>query len=179
MDSPNSYNSSNSKLSFATPSSPSSYNSSSSSTPSLPTPTPVHEPGRHHTGFSPKPKKSRRSLFFSPKTKEKIDEIHHYQKEQVNLQREMFYEQRMNSNRLSLIESIALKFCGKSAKHDVFQPSSSHQPSSSGWNKWEQTPSQPQASPNSWERQNYWSPLQPYVENTKVEPQESSPKVPN
>ena len=90
----------------------------------------------------------------------------------------MFYEQRMNSNRLSLIESIALKFCGKSAKHDVVQPSSSHQPSSSGWNKWEQTSPQHQASPNSWERQNYWSPLQPYVENTKVEPQESSPKTP-
>ena len=102
MASHNSYDSSNSKLSFATPTSSSSYHSSSISTPSLQPPTPRHETAQYHTGFSPKTKKSRRSLFVSPKTKEKIDEIHHYQKGKINLQREMYYEQQMKSSRLAL-----------------------------------------------------------------------------
>lgn len=178
MVSHDSYDSSNSKLTFATPTSSSSYHSSSSSTPSLVTPTPRNEPAQYHTGYTPKSKKSRRSLFVSPKTKKKIDDIHHYQKEQINLQREMYYEQRMNSRRLSLIESIALKFYGKSPKHDVIEPLTSRQPNWSGWNQWEQTPQQPPASPNSWERQNYWSPLRPHVEITKVEPDECSTRTP-
>ena len=155
--------------------SPSSY--SSSSLEILVTPTP-HEknrpcPSRERSSYTPEKKKSRRFLFFgSPSTKEKISEMHHYQREQLDLQREMYYEQKVNSKRLSFIEQVALKFCGTSPKKDVVQPSTSQQITSSGWNSWEPSPQTPSVPQNSWERQPYWAPLRPYTEITKIEPEE-------
>lgn len=154
--------SSYSSINFETPSSTSS---------NLPTPTPTHEPARpssYQTGYTPEKKKDRRFLFFgSPQTKQKIDDLHHYQRESITLQRVMYYEQKMNSRRLSFHEQIGWKFCGSSS-------SSAYQPTPlSTRNPWDRSPQPPPVSPNSWERGNCWSPLQPYVEKTKDEPTNS------
>jgi len=86
----------------------------------------------------------------------------------------MYYEQRINSIRLSIIESVALKFCGKNSKKNVDSP----QPTTSGWNPWNPSPQRHPFSPNSWPRQNYGSPIKPLVEDTKIEPDnENSPKT--
>ena len=104
----------------------------------LPTPTPIHEPthrwSSYHTGFTPDSKKTKRSLFVSPNTKEKIDEIHHYQKQQIDLQRELYFELKVTARRLSFLEQVAMKFCSSRKKdvHDPLpKPCSSLDPSSS------------------------------------------------
>jgi len=120
-----------------------------------------------------KNKKIKKNLFISPKSKEKIDDIHHFQQSQINLQREMYYEQRINSSRLSFIESVALKFCGKDSTRNVETP----QPSNSGWNPWYPSPQRPPYSPNSWDRQPKWSLIKPFDEHNQLTlSKEKSPK---
>ena len=147
-----------------------------------PTPSiePRHSYGKEPTGHTPNKKKAKKNLCLSPITKEKIDDIHHDQQNIINLQREMYYEQRINSRKLSLLESIAIKFCGKDIPREcIVEPIPYSQPTSSGWNPWHQSPQRPHVSPNSWEKQNYWSPLKPLIEDTKIEPYElKSPTTP-
>lgn len=94
--------------------------------------TPEHPPGFHQNsrtpGTTPNSKRCKKALFCSPGTREKIDEIHHYQKHQVDLQREMYYEQKLTASRLTYLEQIASFFCS-SNKHNVHEPT--HMPSSS------------------------------------------------
>ena len=105
---------------YATPPS-----TSSSSSPSLPTPTPPHEPKHrwfnYRTRYTPEKKKSKRASIISPNTKEKINEIHHYQQQQMDLQRELYFEQKVTARRLSFLEQIAATFCSSKAK-DVHEP---------------------------------------------------------
>lgn len=98
---------------------------SSAETPVLPTPTPEIEPtykwGEYHTGYTPESKKTKRSLFTSPDTKRKIDEIHHYQRQQIELQRELYFEQKATSTRLSTLQKMISKLC-RSNEKDVVSP---------------------------------------------------------
>ena len=107
-----------------------------------------------HTGYTPEKKKGKNTMVISPSTKQKIDEIHHYQQQQMNMQRELYYEQKVMARRLSFLEKIAMKVCS-SKKDDVAEPSY-RTPSSSNpvqiqiaprWSPIEDVPS-----PNSWER---------------------------
>ena len=152
-------------------STPTEYDSSSSP---FPTPTPVHEPRcSYHTGYTPEKKKSKRTLFTSPDTKKKIDDIHHYQYHQMELQKEMYYEQKVTSSRLSFLENIAMRFCGSSNMHN---PGTTHHASSSSQRPaWEPSPQRPPITPNTMTRANVWSPLRPYIED---EHKEESPKTP-
>ena len=127
--------------------------------------TPKHKSKCHHhcihsPGNTPTLKRAKKVLFCSPRTREKINEIHHYQKHQIDLQRQLHYEQQLTSERLSLLERMASFFCG-SNKHDVHEPMPSR-PSTS-------------RSPNSWDR-NYnrnegahknWSPWTQRIEDNK------------
>ena len=101
-------NKSNSPINITTSSS----SDISPTSPRLPTPTPTNEPvykwGNYKTGYTPESKKVKRGLFSSPDTKRKIDEIHHYQKQQIDLQRELYFEQKVMARRLSLLEQIGL-----------------------------------------------------------------------
>ena len=165
-----------SSLEFTTP-------TSESSPSSLPTPTPVHETvhrwSSYQMGYTPDNKHSKRAAFISPNTKEKIDDIHHYQQQQMDLQRELYFEQNVMARRLSFLEQIATKFCSSKAK-DVHEPMpvpcSSLDPSASyrnpwdppprnyastSWTPWEQSPQRPPISPNTMTRANVWSLLQP------------------
>ena len=107
-----------------------------------------------HTGYTPDKKKGKKEMVVTPSTKQKIDEIHHYQQQQMNMQRELYYEQKVTARRLSFLEKIAMKFCS-SKKDDVAEPSyrtpspSNHVQSSIApiWSSVENVPS-----PNSWER---------------------------
>ena len=165
---------SNDNTSSSDYSTPMEYDSSSSP---LPTPTPVHEP-RHsyHTGHTPDKKKAKRTIFLSPNSKKKLDEIHHYQYHQMELQREMYYEQKVTSSRLNFLERLAMKVCGPSTVHE---PSSSHRPSSSHQQPWDASPSPPQISPNTMYKENIWSPLQPYIENGSPKTPKKTPKKNN
>ena len=97
----------------------------SPTSPKLPTPTPKHEPvykwDNYRTGYIPESKKAKRGLFISPDTKRKIDEIHHFQQQQIDLPRELYFEQKITARRLSFLEQIGLRFCG-SKKNDVADP---------------------------------------------------------
>lgn len=104
-----------------------SYSSSSSGSVNLPTPTPIYEqvpivPPSTHTCYTPPTKRTRRSLFYgSPSPKEKINDIHHYQRKTMELQLELYYEKRVNAKHLSFLEQVALKLCGSSSKNTVHQ----------------------------------------------------------
>ena len=173
-------------------SSPDSYISISVSTPStdsavdtpqqLLTPTPkqesTHRWSSYRTGFTPDNKKAKKSLFTSPNTKEKINEIHHYQKQQMDLQRELYLEQKVTARRLNFLQQVAMKFCS-SRKKDIHEPlpkpCSSLDPSSSY-----RTPSDPSprwyfGSPRTHERGNIWSPLRPWNNNESGNPKTPSP----
>ena len=131
--------------------------------PKLPTPTPTHEPvykwNNYRTGYTPESKKAKRRLFISPDTKRKIDEIHHFQQQQIDLQRELYFEQKVTARRLSFLKQIGLRFCG-SKKNEVaeplprpvssFDPSSSYRTLVDPMNPW-MSPKTPQYSPNSWD----------------------------
>ena len=135
---------------------------------------------KEHSGHTPNRKKAKKCLDLSPRTKEKIDNIHHDQQNIINLQRDMYYEQRINSRKLSLLESIAIKFCGKDIPRDIVaEPILYSQPTSSGWNSWQQSPQQPPISPNSWDRQPQWSPIKQFDEHNQHESSKGkSPKSP-
>ena len=147
------------------------YESPSSKSSNLPTPTPAYipicPPQNHHTGYTPENKRTRRNLFPTPSTKEKIDDLHHYQRETLELQCEMHYEQKSHGRRLSFLERCAAKICGASPINT---------------NAHIHSPQRPHASPNSWERggtrnspiQKECSPIKLFVENTKIEPGEES-----
>ena len=75
-----------------------------------------------HTGYTPNNKKGKHTMVISPSTKQKIDEIHHYQQQQMNMQRELYYEQKVTARRLSFLEKIAMKVCS-SKKDEVAEPS--------------------------------------------------------
>ena len=165
-------------ISISTPST-----DSSADTPQcLPTPRPNQEPtnrwSSYHTGFTPENKKAKRSLFISPNTKEKIDEIHHYQKQQMDLQRELYFEQKVTARRLSFLKQVALKFCS-SRKKDVHEPlpkpCSSLYPSSSYRTPSDPSPRRYSGSPRTHERRNIWSPLRPWKDNDSGNPKTSSP----
>ena len=127
--------------------------------------TPKHKSKCHHQcihtpGNTPTSKRANKVLFCTPRTREKINEIHHYQKHQIDLQRQLHYEQQLTSERLSLLERMASFFCG-SNKHGVYEPMP-HAPSSF-------------KSPNSWDK-NYaqnegakekWSPWKPRITDVK------------
>ena len=131
--------------------------------PKLPTPTPKHEPvykwENYRTGYTPESKKAKRGLFTSPDTKRKIDEIHHFQQQQIDLQWELYFEQKVTARRLSFLEKIGLRFCS-SKKNEVseplprpvsaFYPSSSYRTPVDPLNPW-MSPKTPQYTPNSWE----------------------------
>lgn len=76
---------------------------------STPTPgqKPTHKWSFYHTGFTSDKKWSKRFLFVSPNTEEKIDGIHHYQ---MDLQQELYFEQKVAARRLSFLEQVAIKF---------------------------------------------------------------------
>jgi hypothetical protein len=134
--------------------------------------TPKQKPECYHhcsrtPGHTPSSKRVKKALFCSPRTKAQIDEIHHYQKHQIDLQRQLHYgqnqlyhEQQRTSARLSVLERMASFFCG-SNKHDVHEP----------------MPCRPSTSttPNSWDRnynenegaRNKWSPWAKRIENDK------------
>ena len=133
----------------------------SPTSPKLPTPTPKHEPvykwNNYRTGYIPESKKTKRGLFISPDTKRKIDEIHHFQQQQIDLQRELYFEQKVTARRLSFLEQIGLRFCG-SKKNEAteplpwpvssYDPSSSYRTPADPVNPW-MSPKTPQYSPNS------------------------------
>ena len=166
-----------SKMDYSTPPS-----TSSSSSPSLPSPSkePKNKWYNYRTGSTLEKKKSKRASIISPNTKDKIDEIHHYQQQQMDLQRELYFEQKVTARRISFSEQIAATFCSTKAKdvHEPMQvPCSSLDPSasyitpwdlpprnyaSSSWTPWDQTPPRPQISPNTLTQANVWSPLVPY-----------------
>ena len=139
---------------------------------------PRHSYGKEPSGHTPNKKKAKKNLCLSPITKEKIDDIHHDQQNIINLQREMYYEQRINSRKLSLLESIAIKFCGKDISREcVAEPIPYSQPTSSNWNPWQQSPQPPPYSPNSWDRQPQCSSIKPFDEYNQLKlTKEKSPK---
>jgi len=155
---------------------------SSSSENDIPTPSeePRHSYERQPTGHTPNKKKAKKYLELSPRTKDKIDDIRHNQQNIINLQRDMYYEQRINSKKLSLLEAIGIKFCGKNIPKDwVDEPVLYSRPSSSNWNTWQQTPRPPPYSPNSWDCQPQWSPIKPFNERNHLEISNGkSPKSP-
>ena len=53
--------------------------------------------GNSHTGYTPDKKTGKNTMVVSPSTKQKIDEIHHYQQQQMNMQRELYYEQKVTA----------------------------------------------------------------------------------
>lgn len=93
-------------------------------------------------------------MVISPSTKQKIDEIHHYQQQQMDLQKELYYEQKVMARRLSFLERMVIEICS-SKKEDIIKPTSrpltSLNPAQSlvapMWSPIENVPS-----PNSWER---------------------------
>ena len=129
--------------------------------PKLPTPThePVYKWENYRTGYTPDSKKAKRSLFTSPDTKRKIDEIHHFQQQQINLQRELYFEQKVTARRLSFLEKIGLYFCSSKKNEvseplprpsNVFDPSSSYHTPADPLNPWT-SPKTPHYTPNSWD----------------------------
>ena len=110
--------------------------------------TPKQKSSCHHqcscmSDKTPNSKRVKRTLFYSPRTKAQIDEIHHYQKHQIDLQRQLHYgqsqlyhEQQRTSARLSVLEKLATFFCG-SNKHDVHEPMSSRPSTSKSPNSWD------------------------------------------
>ena len=141
-------------------------------------------PNNSHTGFTPDSKRAKKGWFIrSPSIKEKIDDICHYQRESLQVHREIHYGQQSHDKRLSFWEQCAAKFCGTiSTNKDVIirtPPSRQNPP-----NPWEQGTSRfspvknNRWSPNSWEKGttmnsptkvNIWSPLKPLKERTKDE----------
>lgn len=123
--------------------------------------TPKYKPKCHHQcsrtpGSTPKSKKAKKVLFYSPQTKEKIDEIHHYQKHQIDLQRQLHYgqqqlhhEQQQTSARLSILERMAFFFCG-SNKRDVHEPMPNAPSSSRTPNSWDRNYAQNEGATEKW-----------------------------
>ena len=94
-------------------------------------------------GTTPTSKRAKKVLFCSPRTKEKIEEIHHYQKHQIDLQRQLHYgqrqlydEQQRTSATLSILERMASFLCA-SNKNDVYQPMTQGPSSSTHQNSWD------------------------------------------
>ena len=163
-----SHNSANSHLSYSSPDNNSDRIPLNGPYPEFPMPNRVLDFGspdrdpRHgwkpwedsHTGFTPDKKKGKKAMVISPSTKQKIDEIHHFQRQQIDMQREMFYEQRVTARRLSFLEKIAMKICS-SKKDEVVDPTPSSStalirtPRTPKWSPVENIPS-----PNSWEKRN-------------------------
>lgn len=121
----------------------------------------------HAPRDTPKPKRAKKALFCSPRTREKISEIHHYTKHQIDLQRQLHYEQKLTSDRLTLLERMASFFCSTD-RHGVHEPMP--------------PPPSTSRSPNSWDR-NYarnegarenWSPWTPRVTNIKETSEDKS-----
>ena len=104
-----------------------------------------------HTGYTPEKKKGKNAMVISPSTKQKIDEILHYQQQQMELKKELYYEQKVTARRLSFLERMALKICS-SKKEDIVKPTSrpssnpAQSPASPTWSPIENVPS-----PKSWE----------------------------
>ena len=155
----------NSHLSFSIPTT-----DSSTDTPQrLPTSTANQELmcrySSYHMGFTPDNKKSKRALFVSPNTKEKIDEIHHYQKQQIDLQRELYFEQKVTARRLSFLKQVAMKFYN-SRKKDVHEPlpipCNPLDPCACYHTTFDPSPKRFYGSPRTQERGNIWSPLKPW-----------------
>ena len=69
----------------------------------------------------------------------KIDEIQHNQQQTLNLQKEIYYEQKLQQRRLSLLEKWAMKMCGNSPPKE---------------NVHIRSPVRQNVSPNTWERRN-------------------------
>ena len=111
--------------------------------------TPKQKPKYHHQCLrtpqsTSTSKRVKRTLFCSPRTKAQIDEIHRYQKHQIDLQRQLHYgqsqlyhEQQRTSARLSVLEKVASFFCS-SNKHDVHEPMPSRPSTSKSPNSWDQ-----------------------------------------
>lgn len=159
----------------------------SSDSPKLPTPTPTNEPhyrwGNYHTGYTPDSKKAKRALFSSPDTKRKIDDIHHYQSEQIALQKELYFEQKVTASRLSLLEKMIYKFCGPKLKDvssplpipsDPIDPSASYRTEEDPVNLtkkfYSYSPQRPSYSPNSWEKNYNANEGKSYTTPTKTPP---------
>ena len=111
-----------------------------------------------NTGYSPKSKRTCSSIEFRGTVTQsddpRIDEIHRNQRDSLNIQRGMAWEQRRQGEQLNFITKHVLKLCGHSPTKDSIHTRNPYrrEESSTPAPSWTPWPAE-KYEPNSWDRQ--------------------------
>jgi len=109
------------------------------------------------TGYTPKGKKVKSSLEFHGTITQsddyRIDDLHHYQRESLGLQKEMHWEQRRQGEQLNFITRHLMKFCGHSPTKNTIHQKEHKSPNRPDWSPIIPIDGSIKIEPNSWEKQ--------------------------